>query len=103
MDGMRRQLAILVLLIWSFALLDILITTVGVLGLGAVELNPIQHALGWPLFWTIKLVMTTVITAYLLVTFQCLKDTAVMFARIGAWLAAVPVVFNAILMFTYLH
>ena len=100
---MRRQLAVLVLLIWSFVLLDILTTAVGVLGLGAVELNPIQHALGWPIFWTIKLVMTTIMTAYLLATFHYLRDVAVMFARIGAWLSAVPVLFNAILMFTYLY
>ena len=100
---MRRQLTILVLLIWAFCLLDIFTTGVGILGLGAVELNPIQHALGWPIFWTIKLVMTTIMTVYLLATFHYLKDTAVMFARIGAWLAAVPVMFNAILMFTYLH
>ena len=100
---MRRQLTVLVLLIWSFCLLDIFTTSIGVLGLGAVELNPIQHALGWTMFWTIKLVMTTVMTAYLLATFHCLRDVAVMFARIGAWLAAVPVVFNTILMFTYLH
>ena len=54
------------LAIWAITLLDVMTTYAGILGLGAVELNPLQHALGWPIFWATKGLLALLISAWLL-------------------------------------
>ena len=53
--------------VWAAGLLDAATTYAGILGAGAVELNPIQHAIGWPAFWIGKATMMVLMTAYLII------------------------------------
>ena len=87
------------LAIWAVTLLDVMTTYAGILGLGAVELNPLQHALGWPIFWAVKCLLALLISVWLLFGAWWVPQWGAYFrnlAAFGAIMGAVAPLVNSI-------